>query len=86
LSAEHLMPIRDSVLGLLEGTAAERQNVDDVLGADIDGFCARAISLIELGGVLIALCCPTVSARRGWRPSPRPWTSCWPAATGFHWR
>lgn len=39
-TGRNLMPILDGVLGLLEETAAEGQSVDEVLGADIEGFCA----------------------------------------------
>jgi DNA-binding ferritin-like protein (Dps family) len=34
------MPILDGAVGLLEETAAEGQSLDDVLGDDIEGFCA----------------------------------------------
>jgi DNA-binding ferritin-like protein (Dps family) len=39
-SGRNLMPILDGVLGLLEQTAAQGQDVHDVLGDDIDGLCA----------------------------------------------
>ena len=39
-TGRNLMPILDSVLGLLEETAAEAQSVREVLGDDIKGFCA----------------------------------------------
>ncbi|WP_329121162.1 DUF1048 domain-containing protein [Streptomyces sp. NBC_01465] len=39
-TGRNLMPILDGVLGLLEETAAEGQNVHDVIGDDIAGFCA----------------------------------------------
>jgi DNA-binding ferritin-like protein (Dps family) len=39
-SGRNLMPILDGALGLLEETAADGQSIDDVLGADIAGFCA----------------------------------------------
>lgn len=39
-SGRNLMPILDGVLGLLEETAADGQDVHDVLGDDIAGFCA----------------------------------------------
>lgn len=39
-TGRNLMPILDGVLGLLEETAAEGQSVQDVLGEDIEGFCA----------------------------------------------
>ena len=35
-----LTPILDSALGLLEETAADGQAVHDVLGDDVEGFCA----------------------------------------------
>jgi DNA-binding ferritin-like protein (Dps family) len=38
-TGRNLMPILDGALGLLEETAAEGQNVHDVLGDDIKGFC-----------------------------------------------
>ena len=34
------MPILDGTLGLLEETAADGQDVHEVLGEDIEGFCA----------------------------------------------
>ncbi|HEX6344690.1 DUF1048 domain-containing protein [Umezawaea sp.] len=40
LSGRNLVPILDGVLGLFEETAAEGQDVHDVLGADVEGFCA----------------------------------------------
>ena len=39
-SGRNLMPILDGVLGLLEETAADGQNIREVLGDDIDGFCS----------------------------------------------
>ena len=39
-TGRNLMPILDGALGLLEETAAEGQNVHDVLGDDIGSFCA----------------------------------------------
>ncbi|MGG1516429.1 DUF1048 domain-containing protein [Paenibacillus oryzisoli] len=39
-SGRNLMPILDGVLGLLEETAADGQSVQEVLGDDIQGFCA----------------------------------------------
>lgn len=39
-SGRNLMPILDGVLGLLEESAAEGQSVQEVLGGDIQGFCA----------------------------------------------
>ena len=40
VSGRNLMPILDGALGLLEETAADGQRIEDVLGADIAGFCA----------------------------------------------
>jgi DNA-binding ferritin-like protein (Dps family) len=39
-TGRNLMPIFDSALGLLEETAADGQSVREVLGDDIEGFCA----------------------------------------------
>ncbi|MGG6311347.1 DUF1048 domain-containing protein [Paenibacillus macerans] len=39
-TGRNLMPILDSVLGLLEETAADGQSVQEVLGDDIPGFCS----------------------------------------------
>lgn len=39
-TGRNLMPILDGVLGLLEESAAEGQNVQEVLGNDIMGFCS----------------------------------------------
>ncbi|QOT12142.1 DUF1048 domain-containing protein [Paenibacillus sp. JNUCC32] len=39
-TGRNLMPILDGVLGLLEESAAEGQNVQEVLGIDIKGFCS----------------------------------------------
>ncbi|RSN52545.1 hypothetical protein DMH01_40920 [Amycolatopsis sp. WAC 04182] len=39
-TGRNLMPILDGALGLLEETAADGQNVHEVLGDDIEGFCA----------------------------------------------
>ena len=39
-TGRNLMPILDGVLGLLEETAADGQNVREVLGDDIKGFCS----------------------------------------------
>ncbi|MGW4058018.1 DUF1048 domain-containing protein [Amycolatopsis sp. NPDC004747] len=39
-SGRNLMPILDGALGLLEETAAEGQRAGEVLGDDIEGFCA----------------------------------------------
>ncbi len=40
VTGRNLMPILDSALGLLEETAADGQSIHDVLGDDIEGFCA----------------------------------------------
>lgn len=39
-TGRNLLPILDGVLGLLEESAAEGQSVQEVLGADIKGFCS----------------------------------------------
>ncbi|MNI60587.1 hypothetical protein D3C73_1158140 [compost metagenome] len=39
-TGRNLMPIFDGVLGLLEEAAADGQNVQEVLGDDIKGFCS----------------------------------------------
>lgn len=39
-TGRNLMPILDGALALLEETAAEGQDLEDVLGDDIGGFCA----------------------------------------------
>ncbi|NUT99594.1 MAG: DUF1048 domain-containing protein [Saccharothrix sp.] len=39
-TGRNLLPIVDGVLGLLEQTAADGQGVDEVLGDDVEGFCA----------------------------------------------
>ena len=39
-TGRNLMPILDSALGLLEETAADGQSIHQVLGDDIEGFCA----------------------------------------------
>ncbi|MFI6290929.1 DUF1048 domain-containing protein [Nonomuraea sp. NPDC050790] len=39
-TGRNLMPILDGALGLLEETAADGQSIHDVLGDDIQGFCA----------------------------------------------
>jgi DNA-binding ferritin-like protein (Dps family) len=39
-SGRNLTPLLDAALGLLEETAAQGQTVDEVLGDDIQGFCA----------------------------------------------
>jgi len=38
-TGRNLMPIMDSALGLLEETAADGQDIHEVLGDDIKGFC-----------------------------------------------
>ena len=42
-TGRNLMPILDGVLGLLEETAADGQEVQQVLGDDITGFCSALI-------------------------------------------
>ncbi len=42
-TGRNLMPILDGVLGLLEETAAEGQDVTEALGDDIEGFCRALI-------------------------------------------
>ena len=39
-TGRNLMPILDGALGLLEETAADGQDIHEVLGDDIEGFCA----------------------------------------------
>ncbi|WP_371783310.1 DUF1048 domain-containing protein [Streptosporangium subroseum] len=39
-TGRNLMPILDSALGLLEETAADGRSIHEVLGDDIEGFCA----------------------------------------------
>ncbi|MER0484121.1 DUF1048 domain-containing protein [Streptomyces sp. Edi2] len=39
-TGRHLTSILDGALGLLEETAADGQSVHEVLGDDIEGFCA----------------------------------------------
>jgi DNA-binding ferritin-like protein (Dps family) len=39
-TGRNLMPIFDSALVLLEETAADGQSIHEVLGDDIEGFCA----------------------------------------------
>ncbi|ARF53213.1 DUF1048 domain-containing protein [Streptomyces gilvosporeus] len=39
-TGRNLTPILDGVLGLLEETAADGLSIHEVLGDDIDGFCA----------------------------------------------
>lgn len=39
-TGRNLMPILDGVLGLFEETAADNQNVQEVLGDDVKGFCS----------------------------------------------
>ncbi len=39
-TGRNLTPIFDGALGLLEESAADGQRLDDVLGDDIEGFCA----------------------------------------------
>lgn len=40
ITGRNLMPILDGVLGLLEESAAEGQDVREALGDDIKGFCS----------------------------------------------
>lgn len=40
LTGRNLMPILDGVLGLLKETSADGQDIQDVIGDDIPGFCA----------------------------------------------
>ena len=39
-TGRNLMPILDGVLGLLEESAADGENVKEALGEDIKGFCS----------------------------------------------
>lgn len=39
-TGRNLMPILEGVLGLFEETAADGQNIQEVLGGDIKGFCS----------------------------------------------
>jgi DNA-binding ferritin-like protein (Dps family) len=43
-TGRNLMPILDAALGLLEETAADGQDVQQVLGDDVRGFCAALAS------------------------------------------
>jgi DNA-binding ferritin-like protein (Dps family) len=56
LTGRNLMPMLDSALEFLEGTAADGRNIHEVLGDDIKGFCAALA-----GGQ------PTRSYRDRWR-------------------
>ena len=40
VTGRNLMPIMNNALGLLEQTAADGQDIHEVLGDDIKGFCA----------------------------------------------
>ncbi|WP_432945674.1 DUF1048 domain-containing protein [Kribbella sp. CA-253562] len=42
-TGRNLLPILDGALGLLEETAAQGQSVHEVLGDDIQGFCAALV-------------------------------------------
>ncbi len=42
-TGRNLMPILDGVLGLLEETSADGQDVGEVLGDDIKGFCSALV-------------------------------------------
>jgi DNA-binding ferritin-like protein (Dps family) len=39
-TGRNLMPILDNALGLLEETASDGRSIHEVLGDDIEGFCA----------------------------------------------
>lgn len=39
-TGRNLMPLLDGALGLLEASAADGQDIQEVLGDDIKGFCA----------------------------------------------
>ncbi|MBE3012835.1 DUF1048 domain-containing protein [Microbispora sp. NEAU-D428] len=39
-AGRNLMPILDNALGLLEETASDGQSIHEVLGDDVEGFCA----------------------------------------------
>jgi DNA-binding ferritin-like protein (Dps family) len=47
LTGRNLMPILDSALGLLEETAADGQDIQEVLGDDIKGFCSALVGIDE---------------------------------------
>ena len=42
-TGRNLMPIFDGVLGLFEESSAEGENVQEVLGDDIEGFCLALV-------------------------------------------
>ncbi len=42
-TGRNLMPILDSALELLEVASADGQSVEEVLGDDIEGFCAALV-------------------------------------------
>ncbi|WP_417897703.1 DUF1048 domain-containing protein [Bacillus haimaensis] len=42
-TGRNLLPIFESVLELLEVTSADAQSVEEVLGDDIEGFCAALV-------------------------------------------
>jgi len=42
-TGRNLMPILDGVLGLLEEAASDGQSVQEVLGDDIESFCAALV-------------------------------------------
>lgn len=42
-TGRNLMPIFDGVLGLLEETAADGQDIQEVFGDDIRGFCSTLV-------------------------------------------
>jgi len=42
-TGRNLLPILDGVLGMLEESAAEGQNIEEVLDEDIKGFCLALV-------------------------------------------
>lgn len=50
LSGRNLTPVFDGVLGLLETSAADGERASDVLGDDIEGFCAALVGDDGAGG------------------------------------
>lgn len=42
-TGRNIMPILDGVLGLLEETSADGQEIQEVLGDDIQGFCSALV-------------------------------------------
>ena len=49
-TGRNLVPVLDGVLGLLEETAADGQDVHEVLGDDIAGFCSAVAGGDGAGG------------------------------------